>query len=336
MIPPRGRTCGALRHSDHARSRARCSALASLACALIVNAPLPSHAAPARIEFSAAGDFSAAALRSGVKATKAACERVDNAVWASTRGYGEECLRYWAAGFGGKPVTRALVFFHGDLLSETGVSPLYLNASMAKLQRMAEDTARQLDAPYVFFGRPGTYGSSGEHRQRRRLAESMLISAGLDQLKARLQVREWVIAGLSGGGHVTAALLTQRADIVCAVPTSAPSSPRMRWLVRGMTRDDTGYADSYEPTEHLQGVRMHPQLRVFVLGDPNDSNVFWPSQTILADKLKENGVAVEILRGEGTGPRAHALANSARRVAGWCHHGLSTPEILRKAAGLKG
>lgn len=315
----------------------RAALIGGLACALVVGPLPPSRAAKDRIEFSAAGDFSEAALRSGVKATKALCDKVDNAVWASTREHGEECLRYWAAGFNGAPVARALVYFHGDLLSETGVPPGYVKSSMKTLQRDADDMARKLDAPYVFIGRPGTHGSSGDHRQRRRLPESALISAALDKLKARLQVGEWVLAGQSGGGHVTSSLLTQRADIVCAVPTSAPSSPRMRWTLRGMKMDSTGYTDSYEPAEHLQGATVHPKLRVFVLGDPNDSNVPWPSQTIMADKLKQGGVAVEVLRGQGAGPRAHGLPQSARRVASWCYHDLSTKEILDKAAaGLKG
>jgi pimeloyl-ACP methyl ester carboxylesterase len=311
----------------------------SLACALFAGLPPSSMAqeGKGRIDFSAAGDFSEAALLRGVKATQGACERAGNAIWASTREHGAECLRYWAAGFDRKPVARAIVFFHGDVLTETGVPPAYLKLSMATLQRLAEDTARELDAPYIFFARPGTHGSSGDHRQRRRIAESVLVSAALDQLKSKLQVSEWVIAGQSGGGHVTSSLLTERADIVCAVPTSAPSSPRIRWTLRGMTKDSTGYTDSYEPSEHVQAAKMHAKLRVFVLGDPKDSNVLWASQTVMADKLKQAGVAVETLRGEGAGPHAHGLPNSARRVAGWCHHGLPTHEILRKAAGgLKG
>ncbi len=315
----------------------RAAIIGGLACTLVFGTLSTSRAAKDRIEFSAAGDFSEAALHSGVKATKALCDKVDNAVWARTRTHGEECLRYWVAGFKGQPAARALVYFHGDLLSETGVPPTYVKSSIKTVQRDVDDIARKLDVPYVFIGRPGTYGSSGDHRQRRRLPESVLISAALDALKIRLQVGEWVIAGQCGGGHVTSALLTQRADIVCAVPTSAPSSPRMRWTLRGMKKDSTGYADSYEPPEHVQGATVHPRLRVFVLGDPNDSNVPWLSQTIMAERLKKAGVAAEVLRGQGAGPRAHGLPKSARQVASWCFHDLSTEEILKKAAaGLKG
>jgi len=289
-------------------------------------------------EFTPEGDFSESAVRRGVVATREQCAAVDGAVWADAGSHGQACIRYWAAGFPGKPVARAIVFLHGDVWVGAGkTSAAYLNNSVSRIQRDAESWSRRIAAPYVFVGRPGTHGSSGDHMQRRRVAESRILSTALDRVKEHLAIGEWVVAGQSGGGHVTAALLTQRSDIVCAVPTSAPSSPRVRWSLRGLKRDTTGFADSYEPTEHLGGARMHPRLRVFVLGDPQDRNVVWPSQSILADRLKETGVAVETLAGEGTGPDRHGLSASARIVAGWCHQDLQTPEILRRAAeGLRG
>jgi hypothetical protein len=68
-------------------------------------------------------------------------------------------------------------------------------------------------------------------------------------------------------------------------------------------------------------------LRVFVLGDPADANVVWPSQTVMTDKLKAAGISAD----------SHSLSDSARIVAGWCYKDLPTGEILRKAAeGLRG
>lgn len=285
-----------------------------------------------RIEFTPEGDFSEAAVRRGVRATQAQCDAVPNGLWAADRD-GGECLKYWAAGMQTLPVRRVVVFFHGDVWVGAGkTSKGYLDATNDILQRVAGNWARQLEVPYVFIGRPGTHGSSGDHMQRRRSAESRLVSSALDALKARYGIEEFVIAGQSGGGHVTASLLTLRSDIVCAVPTSAPSSPQVRWKIRGWPRDSTGYADSYEPAEHLQKSRMHPALRVFVLGDPQDSNVVWPSQTILAERLKEIGVPTEVIEAQGTGPELHGLANSARNVAGWCARDVPTEEILLRSA----
>ena len=294
--------------------------------------PAIARAASERSGFSADGDFSESAVYRGVKATKEQCDAVSNAVWASTKDHGAECLKYWAAGFSGKNAHRAIVFFHGDVWVGAGkTSKDYLHMSNRVLQRDAEDWSKKLAAPYIFVARPGTHGSSGNHMQRRRVAESILISAALDKIKDKLNIGEFVVAGQSGGGHVTSSLITYRSDIVCAVPTSAPSSPRVRWLHRGLTKDTTGYADSYEPTEHLRKDRAHEKLRVFVLGNPDETNVVWPSQVIMAVKLKEAGIPVEILHGKGTGPDGHGLKNSARIVAGWCFHENSTQEITRKS-----
>lgn len=306
--------------------------------ALFLTLSTPALAQFGRVEFSEAGDFSEAAITRGVRATKAQCASVENAVWAETKNSGAECLKYWKGGFENGPVKRAVVFFHGDVFVGVGkTSQNYLAQNNAKLQVEAENWARKLGQPYLFIARPGTYGSSGDHMQRRRLAESELASAALDELKKRFGIDEWVVAGQSGGGHVTSSLLTERNDIVCAVPTSAPSSPRIRWEMMGRSRDTTNFADSYEPTKYLVRERTHPALRVFVLGNPADRNVFWRAQTVMADALKTAGIPADILEGEGTGPDAHGLANSARIVAGWCAQELPTEEILARARkGLRG
>jgi hypothetical protein len=121
------------------------------------------------------------------------------------------------------------------------------------------------------------------------------------------------------------------------VPTSAPSSPRIRWEMMGRSKDTTNYTDSYEPWRFIRKETVHPALRVMVLGNPADKNVFWASQTILADALAKAGIASWVLEGEGSGPDAHGLKNSARIVAGWCATGTSTSDIMARAAkGLKG
>jgi acetyl esterase/lipase len=306
--------------------------------AAVASITLPVSAADSRINFSAEGDFSETAIRRGVKATQEQCEKVDNAVWVSTKDHGEECLKYWAAGFPNEPTERAVVYFHGDIWVGAGkTSKDYLQTTNRTIQRDAEAWSKRLAAPYIFFGRPGTFGSSGDHMQRRRVSESILISAALEKIKERLKIKEFVVTGQSGGGHVTSSLITYRADIVCAVPTSAPSSPRVRWTLKGLTKDTTGYRDSYEPTEHLRKDKVHAMLRVFVLGNPDETNVVWPSQVVMAAKLKDAGIPVETLHGKGTGPDGHGLSNSARIVAGWCFKDLPTQEIMRKAAeGLRG
>lgn len=295
-------------------------------------------AASGRLDWPAAdAPFTDEQVVQGVKADKAQCDATAGAVWAQPAGVQGECLRYWHAGLDGDARRRPLFFFSGDLLVGNAVWKGYAGTTTAAVQRTVDNVAKRHGVPYVFIGRPGTYGSSGEHKQRRRVAEARLISAALDAIKQRHGIEELTVAGLSGGGHVVASLLGYRQDIVCAVPTSAVASPRLRMKMRGWTIDATGYNDSYEPIDHLNAERLHPSLRVFVLGDPQDANTPWAMQTTLADRLRSLGGAVEVLQGEGTGPERHVLLQSALVVGAMCLQGKTTDEIRQRAAeGLKG
>ncbi|HET6829555.1 MAG TPA: hypothetical protein VFH35_12785, partial [Ramlibacter sp.] len=266
------------------------------------------------------GEYTESSLRNGVSATQDQCAAVSHSVWAQTPQGEQACLRYWAEGFEpGKAVPRAVVYFLGDAWSNGTMAPNYPQLTHASLAAAAKARARQLGLPYILVARPGTLGASGDHMERRRPAESRIISAALDVLRSRYGISEFAAAGYSGGGHVVASLLTLRSDIVCAVPTASVTAPRLRWTLHNWTRDATGYSDSYEPTEHLDPARMHPKLRVFVVGDPLDSNAKWPAQTLLAEKLTALKLPAWIVEGEGTGRERHGgLGDLAHRVAGWC------------------
>jgi len=288
------------------------------------------------VEITEQGDFSEYAVRNGVRATREQCEKLGNAVWAATTEGDSACLKYWAAGFpAGGTNRRAVAYFSGDAWEglARGSPADYLKSSNEQEAASAREWAGRLGMPYIFLARPGTFGASGDHMQRRRPAESRVISAALDMLKARMGISEWVVAGYSGGGHVTSSLVTLRNDIVCAVPGGAPSSPRLRWQLLNVTRDSTGYEDSYEPTEHLRKEAVHPRLRIFVLGDPRDRVGVWPAQMVMADKARERGIAVAVVEAKGIAPTFHGGLNDlTRQVAGWCGKDLPTPEILRNAA----
>jgi hypothetical protein len=290
-----------------------------------------------RVAFSRIAEFSDLALRSGVSATRADCDTVREAVWVDSKAFGSECLRYWKAGFGDGPARRAIVFFHGDVWLGTQTSPTYLQLNEEKQQAIADEWAKKLGVPYIHFARPGTHGSSGDHMQRRRRAESELITLALDELKKRYGIFEWVVTGQSGGGHVTASLLVHRSDIVCAVPASSVSSPRMRWILLGRSTDATGYHDSYEPTEFLVKKGQHPKLRIFVVGSLEDKNTPWSTQTLLTGRANAVGLQAIELTGQGSGSQQHGMADSGRSVAGWCAQGLTDDQIREKAkAGLAG
>lgn len=305
--------------------------LLALACAFPAQAQ--------RLPFATGdGNFSAESLVRGVAATAEQCAAVPNAAWARAPSGESECIRYWASGLAaGTPVPRVLVYIPGDQMASDQPDAGYSARNPGNIQGVADAMRARTGAPFILLARPGIFGSSGEHKQRRRELEPRLVSAALDEIKARHAIAELVLVGLSGGGHTVASLLGWRSDIVCAVPASSVSSPRLRWQGMGRTSDVTGFNDSHEPIEHLRREVFHPRLRVFVLGDPNDSNVLWSTQTPLAARLKELGVAAELVTGEGSDPQRHVLGASAQQIGAECLRDRATPEILELAArGLKG
>jgi hypothetical protein len=292
-----------------------------------------------RVPFTASdANFSAEALLRGVSATADQCATLQDAVWARVATGEAECLRYWASGVpAGQPVPRMLVYFSGDQMAFDQADAGYAGRSPKSMQALVDGMGSRAGVPFILLARPGTFGSSGEHKQRRRELEPRLMSAALDEIRKRHGVSEFALVGLSGGGHIVASLLGWRSDIVCAVPASSVSSPKLRWERMGRSSDLTGFTDSYEPLPQLKRDLFHPKLRVFVLGDPKDSNVPWPTQTPLADRLKELGASVELVNAEGSDTQRHATGGSAQRVGSLCLQGKPTQEILDVAArGLKG
>jgi len=277
-----------------------------------------------QVDFTAGDDFSEPAIRRGVKATEEQCRQAGNAaVWAATSPNDGECIKYWSAGLTTN-TGRVVLFMHGDIVQPP--PSVYLNQTGALLQEQAVQWSRRINAPYIFLGRPGTHGSSGDHSRRRTPDEGQIISKALDALRSRHGITEFVVAGQSGGAHATSSLLTLRDDIVCAIPASGPNSPRIRYQKMGRTMDITNRV-SYEPADHFQHKTFHPRLRVFVLGDPQDSSVIWESQLAIVEPLKARGIELAVIEGIATGAARHALNNSARYLAGLCYHDKSTAEI---------
>ena len=169
------------------------AAFALALCALRIEpgaAQVPTAATTAASGFSSE-KFSGAELLTGARITEAACAGLPTAVWLVVGGQGE-CVRYYHSTAGGSG-REALVYLHADAVSTNGrgeVKPndFYLKESPAGLQNLSVSWSRSLRMPYLALGRPGTYGSSGEHAKRRtpREIDARLGGARRHQGRARL------------------------------------------------------------------------------------------------------------------------------------------------------
>lgn len=243
--------------------------------------------------------FSAAGVLNGVRATAARCEQHAGRVWVEVDGAGD-CLRFYGAS-PGNAAGNPIIFLEGDVLQPGGwqrgrrwqVSSQYRRISPASMQSEAARTAAAAARTFVNLARPGTYGSSGNHLHRRREREVALVDRAVSRLTQGFGWSRIDLAGLSGGGHLVAALLGRRADVDHAVIASGNVAVRERLRERGLEIDVTGFADFVDPTASVRDVARHPPRRLTVLTDPLDEMVSASSQRAYVEALRAAGVDVE-------------------------------------------
>ena len=255
----------------------------------------------------------------------------DTAVWVKVEGRGD-CIRYFHAGL---VATNDLVhvWFHGDRLRR--IAPGYwqprgYRGESAEHQQVeAEAHFRSGGIPYIHFSRPGTYGSSGFHGDRRQERNVRLVMAAIAAIKQRHGIAQFAISGQSGGGHLVSALLANRDDIKCAVATSGVLAVGHRVWARGWQADATGHETFYDPIDHVDRIPFNPRRRIVIIGDPDDGNVPFSSQIEYYRKVRKLGHAVELIPARGGGAENHSLAFEGFRVILQCVRRDSTEAIKR-------
>jgi hypothetical protein len=273
----------------------------------------------------------------GRRISRPDCERLKFAVWVEHR-HGSECIRYYPSS-GIERAPRAVFYFHGDLLD--GPRPLAsasANNSVGAKLKEAANLAGANKVPFILVARPGCFGSSGAHTERRRQKEFFSLNAAVDAIKARHEIGASILSGQSGGATAVGALLTYgRTDVVCAVATSGAfdvigRANRIHEAQRSTRRgcDVTGYCDPYNVTDFVAGVAQAPERRIFIVGDPSDANTPFDFQQVFAEKLRKAGHHAVLVEAKGEGPDRHSLSHMATRTAGWCNAGLPSEEIAGK------
>lgn len=285
-------------------------------------------------------EFPVSELVGGKRTTREQCEATRDAVWVAHQ-EGTECIRYFPSSnvVGAR---QAALFFHGDQLEGRFVIPgAYRNNRASALRREAEGLAKVNGVPYILVGRPGAYGSSGRHTERRLLKEYLSLNAAVDAIKARYGLVSVHLAGQSGGAASVGALLTLgRTDVICAAASSGvyDALARARDMAGQAGRpwngcDVHGMCGSYNVTDHVDGVRKSEPRRIFIIGDPNDSNTLFKYQQAFADKLRAAGHDVTLVEGQARGPKHHGLAHMANRTLGWCNAGYDSQRIASLVRG---
>jgi len=283
------------------------------------------------------GLFDAAAEGNGGNViSRGACRRLveqQTAVWVNVGGRGW-CLRYYAFGLkpdGTNPLAAA--WLHGDIVGgdrgtgpaghQQGLGP----AAMVEQERILSQTYH---TPFIFLARPGAYGSSGNHRAlaSTRL-EADLVAAEVEALTSRYHIASWVLGGHSGGGTDAAAVLARRHDVRCAVISSG--APAYNAYLTAHHQPQRIKPDNLNAIDDVGKIPASTDLRVIVMGDPRDSNVFWSVQRLYFEALKTHGTQVTLLPLErGRPPEFHSLVDLAETATGLCAQGVATADIEKR------
>lgn len=279
-------------------------------------------------------EFSTFELVSGKRTSREECQATRDAVWVE-HAEGTECIRYYpSANVVG--ARRAAFFFHGDVLEGKLVIPgAYKDNHASTLRKTAENLAKLNGVPFILLGRPGAYGSSGLHTERRMLKEYLSINAAVDAIKARYGLTQVLLSGQSGGATAVGVLLTLgRTDVTCAAPASGGYDALARAKDIAMRSgqawrgcDSHGMCNVYNVTDHAGEVASGIKTRIFIIGDPTDTNTAFQYQAAFAEKLRTAGHRVSLLEARASGPQHHGLSFMATRVLGWCNAGFDDERI---------
>ncbi|RYG13593.1 MAG: alpha/beta hydrolase [Burkholderiales bacterium] len=279
--------------------------------------------------------FDPVAVVNGIEIDRAKCDDLaarDTAIWVQVKGQ-SRCIRYYAAGLKRAPGPNAVaaLWMNGDVLGPKGnnADKRQKGFGPTKMVALEKRFSERYGVPAIYLGRPGTYGSAGKHfTTRGRPIEADLIEAALNGIKQRYGIRSWALGGHSGGGTMVAEMVARRNDLRCAVISSGASAYRAYLEARGLLKPREALT-RFDPYASLNKVAVAPDRRIFVIGDPRETNVPFSAQKMYFEGLASRGHAAWLvpLR-KATDARHHDLVDFGETALGLCASGASTDRIV--------
>ncbi len=279
--------------------------------------------------------FDPVAVVNGIRISRTECaalEEKHTAIWVDVDGR-TACIRYYAAGLDAAATSHpmAAIWMNGDVLGPKGnnADKRQKGFGPAEMVALEERLSTRFKVPSIFLARPGTYGSSGKHYTiRGRPIEALLVDAALDAIKERYGIQSFALGGHSGGGTLVAEMLARRDDLHCAVISSGAAAYRAYLAARGLIKAGDAIT-RFDPYDKLDTIPADPTRRVFVIGDPRETNVPFSSQKAYFEGLVARGHAAWLLPLErATDARHHDLVDYGETANGMCAAGAPTDSII--------
>ena len=271
--------------------------------------------------------------------SQALCESVPNRIFVVTT-VGSECIAYWTTK-GNEQRRQAVFFIDGDLppVADQAAFQEHMHKTEDGIEKLMQKWADKLHVRYVYLAQPGLHGSSGNHKDRMKARETMILGGAAKLLEDRLGVDSIALAGQSRGSTIAASLLTLKLHgVKCAVLGSgAFEIVNLEYDVRANGHHSVEKAAlrkiMYDPSAHIDGIEPDAARRIFVIGDREDPKAAFPQQTHFVESLKAAGNhAVQI---EVEAYHHHGAARYAVPTAGACLNGLPDNKIVTAVAKMQ-
>jgi pimeloyl-ACP methyl ester carboxylesterase len=271
--------------------------------------------------------------------SQALCESVPNRIFVATT-VGSECIAYWATK-GNEQRRHAVFFIDGDLppVADQATFQEHMHKTEDGIEKLMQKWADKLHVRYVYLARPALHRSSGNHKDRMKARETVILAGAAERLEDRLGVDSIALAGQSRGSTIAASLLTLKLHGVnCAVLGSgAFEIVNLEYDVRAKGHQPVDKAAlrkiMCDPSAHIDGIEPDATRRIFVIGDREDPKAAFPQQTHFVESLKTAGNhAVQI---EVEAYHHHGAARYAVPTAGACLNGLPDNKIVTAVAKMQ-
>lgn len=304
--------------------------------ALVLPALLATAEAAIRFKRSGEATLGGADALAGVRE---ACEIDGRHVWVEVEGRGE-CIAFYATS-GIDTSGRAVLYFEGDIPPSYRRDTQKLNGHLKAMRQALEILAKTHRIPYALVARPGTFGSTGSHADRRKDREALVMREAVAAIQRQHGLKEVSLAGQSGGATLAGALLTLGLTKVrCAVPASGGFDlvAMLDWhaqkqgLVGSHREHPASLAGSFDVIDRIGGVVHDPARRIYVIGDVEDKVTPFAQQRRFAEGLVARGHHAQLIQATGSGPERHGLALTSLKIAGLCATGAPDDEIRKAAA----
>lgn len=237
----------------------------------------------------------------GATSQKDICLGDTQSVWVTWQKEAE-CIKYFAHGLKGD-TKQVMVYIHPSFASLelvgkyiTDVADIYQSFTPGFIQAVAYSNAFRADMPFIFIGRPGTFGSSGYHGEQFREGNHRLINAALNQIKEKYKVKKFIIAAQGSGSNVAASLLTWRNDINGAV-LSDYRGANLDYLDEKFNAHavrETGIQMAYDPALHIDQIPADNSRQIILLYNQTSDESSIDPLTIYALNLERHGHNVQL------------------------------------------